>query len=74
MTLGCTNLVDDLRTDFDSLAGCCLSGERECFDPVRVMAHWSSGPDTDRSGAVIFENADGRFGVIEDGEDYTGHG
>lgn len=74
MTLGCTNSVDDLKRDFESLSGCCLEGERDGFDPVNVVAHWSSGDCTDRNGIVIFENRDGRVGVFEDSEDYTGHG
>lgn len=78
--LGSTNSLGDLRSEFDSLSQCCLSGERERFDPVRVVAHWSNRAEPnkygyfDGYGVVIFENGDGSFGVLEDAEDTTGHG
>lgn len=73
MSLGGTNSVPDLIEEFGFLSGCCLKGERVGFAPVRVVANYSA-PIQERCGIVIFENQDGRYGVIEDSEDYTGHG
>ena len=69
--------VEQLKEAFDSLTGCCLD-KQDGFDPVRVVAQggddseYNYGPEG--AGLAIFENADGRFGILEDWEDSTGHG
>ena len=49
----------------------------------RVLALWDSvgerdwrkfGSGTDREGTVLFVTSDGKYAVLEDSEDYTGHG
>ena len=75
MTLGLTNNIDDLKSDFDFLSNCCLSVEQEKFNPVSIIAHYSSSDiNSERTGIVIFRNFDGKIGILEDNEDYTGHG
>jgi hypothetical protein len=71
-----TSTVEELREAFESLSRCCLSSEVDGFDPVRVVAHGGDegGYGPEGSGLAIFENSDGRYGVLEDSEDSTGHG
>ena len=68
--------VDQLRSAFDSLAGCCLGAARPEFNPVRVVASGGDegGYGPEGSGLVMFENADGQYGILEDWEDSSGHG
>jgi hypothetical protein len=70
------NTVEELRKAFGSLSRCCLFSEVDGFDPVRVVAHGGDegGYGPEGSGLAIFENSDGRYGVLEDSEDSTGHG
>lgn len=66
--------VEGLRKVHASLSRCCLP-DKDDIDPVRIVAHGIQREDNCESdGWCLFENSDGRFGVIEDGEDYTGHG
>ncbi len=70
--------VEQLKHVFDYLSGCCLKTKEDGFDPTRIVAHGGDDDDglygPEGGGLVIFENADGRFGVLEDGEDSSGHG
>ena len=66
--------VHSLKEAFDFISGCCL-GAQDGFDPVRIIAYGGDdGGGGEGSGLVIFENADGQFGILEDWEDYSGHG
>lgn len=64
--------VESLRKSHASLSRCCLD-TKDDIDPVRVVASGNDGSD-EASGWCLFENSDGRFGVLEDSEDNTGHG
>lgn len=64
-----------LKGRFDYLNRCCLKYENSDFNPIRIIAHGESTIDYDGYKAIfIFENNDGRFGIIEEDEDYSGHG
>jgi hypothetical protein len=65
----------------DMLAGCCLEHKDENWHSsiVKKVVAWydtaeSYAEGTERSGYVVFKTNDGRFAVLSDGEDYTGHG
>ncbi len=64
-----------LKNRFEQLQGCCLRYENTDFNPIRIIAHGESTIDYYGHKAIfIFENNDGRFGILEEDEDYSGHG
>lgn len=70
--------VEGLKEHLDMLSRCCLEEDIKECDPIAVICA-ADDPDSgqclsERSGFYVFENADGRFGVLEDSEDSTGHG
>lgn len=58
------------------LAGCCLTETHHVQDCVKqVLCAFDDCPDGwDREGFVVFLLTDGRFAVLEDWADSSGHG
>ena len=67
--------LKEFQTYFRNLKGCCLKADAEAFvnDAVSVPYFVESEPD-EASGAAIAKLSDGRFVVLQEWQDYTGHG
>ena len=74
-----------LQKHGDMLAGCCLDHPEPDWSGAivkKVIRWWDHSEgldkdypgDSDGSRIAMFLTDDGRFGVLEDSEDYTGHG
>ena len=67
--------VEDVRDELRFLIGCCM--EKAQFQPDDIV-HLKDAYDADyggeRDGFRIVELKGGKIGVLQDGEDYTGHG
>lgn len=79
--------IDGLRLAYDSLAACCLHDPVWSPDDVAevLCLVWSgddSGGDwkpgektcTESQSYAVVRLSDGRYGLLAEGEDYTGHG
>lgn len=78
--------TEDLREVYDGLAACCLHERLWSPDDVaEVLAMvwcgdesggWQEGTkqSTESTAYTAVKLADGRFGLLSDSEDYTGHG
>lgn len=79
--------IEDLRATYESLKGCCLHDLQWAPDDVTEAlctvwigedtgSEWQAGEKTcnDSSSYTVVRLADGRHGLLEESEDYTGHG
>jgi hypothetical protein len=81
-----TITVDELRSTFASLTECCLHDPQWSPDDVaEVLAvvwegdesgGWQRGEKqaTESQAYTVVRLSDGRYGLLADSEDYTGHG
>ena len=82
-----TITIEDLRSTYDSLAACCLHDPQWSPDDVtEVVAMVWEGDDTggmwkpgektcsESESYTVVRLKDGRYGLLAEGEDYTGHG
>lgn len=79
--------IDDLRSTYESLASCCLHEPQWSPDDVADVLcavwrgedtgeQWKPGEKTctESQSYTVVKLADGRYGLMEESEDYTGHG
>jgi hypothetical protein len=67
--------LEDFKAEMTYLQGCCLTHPEDYqVDKIVHCESWiQSIPDED-SGGAIFRLDDGRWGAMEESQDYTGHG
>jgi hypothetical protein len=67
--------VEDGQDQLRFLLTCCMTNAQfQPDDITHVRDAYDADYGGDRDGFRIFELQDGKFGVLQDGEDYTGHG
>ena len=81
-----SDYLDDLRNTYRELAECCLHQPAWSPDDVAVVlaavwdgdtsAGWERGPkqSTESTAYTVVRLKDGRYGLLADSEDLTGHG
>lgn len=82
-----TITIDDLRGTYESLASCCLHNPEWSPDDVTEVlctvwsgedtgSEWRTGEKTCTESAsyTVVKLTGGRFGLLAESEDYTGHG
>lgn len=78
--------IEELQQEFESLAGCCLHDLQWTPDDVAEVlctvwngdgsGGWKPGEKecSDSNSCTVVRLKDGRFGLLDEWEDYTGHG
>jgi len=77
--------LEELRGEYESLAACCMHDRPWSPDDVAEVlcwvwrgdgGTWRDGPkdETESEGIIAVKLADGRYGLLTESEDYTGHG
>ena len=57
------------------LEGCCLNHPvNYATDQIKIVEVWCKSENAGPSGGGIFLLADGRWGALEESQNYTGHG
>ena len=66
--------LEEFKKTLKELEGCCLAHPQDfAVDDVVEVVEWS-GPSGDSTEYGLYKTAAGRFGVVIDYSDYTGHG
>jgi len=67
--------VDEFKEEMKFLEGCCLNHPADYkIDEIESVKHWVQSVPDEEAGYALFRLKDGRWGAMEESQDYTGHG
>ena len=66
-------MIDALKDHLKYLAGCCLQHPGEYDTDIEEVISFYPAPQ-DGSGGALWRKSDGTYGVLNESQDYTGHG
>jgi hypothetical protein len=67
--------VEELKAWLESLEGCCLAHPQDYKrEDVESVVNWDGSESADSEVYGIYKTKAGKFGVVKDYSDYTGHG
>ncbi len=67
-------MLSEFKEHLKFLEGCCLEHPGDfAVDRVSEVIAFVPAPN-DESGAALFKTLDGLYGVLNEWQDYTGHG
>lgn len=70
-----TATVEDLKKWLESLEGCCLKHPQDYQrEEAETVVNWDGSYSADSTVYGIYKTKAGKFGVVMDSSDYTGHG
>lgn len=63
------------KEEMTFLQGCCLVHPEDYkIDLIAEVELWVQSVPDEEEGYALFKLTDGRYGVLKEGQDYTGHG
>ena len=70
-----TTDVEALKNYLRSLERCCLKHRQNyAIDEIVSVEAWIESENDGPAGGALFNTASGKFGAMEESQDYTGHG
>ncbi|MHC4434436.1 MAG: hypothetical protein ACYTBS_21555 [Planctomycetota bacterium] len=66
--------VEDAQNEMRYLLTCCLGGAQFQPEDIALVRDAYDRGDEGRDGFRVYDLKDGRVAILQDGEDYTGHG
>lgn len=67
--------LEDFKIEMDRLQGCCLKHPEDYqVDQIVHVEYWVESIPDEATGYAIFRLKDGRWGSMDESQDYTGHG
>lgn len=67
--------LDAFKKEMEYLEGCCLTHPEDYkVDQIEHVENWVQSVPDEETGYALFRLKDGRWGAMNESQDYTGHG